>query len=267
VSRLIHDFERETGLALFDREGGKLALRDEALQLYREVERLYLGLDGIARAAEDIRAANHKALRLVAVPSLAGPPLLDVTGALLAARRGMSLLLDVESTSFIAAALVNRNYDLGLCFASPRLSESITEPLCEAQAILAVPPGHPLAGREGITLAELGEERLLLPGRKTPLRQAFDALCTQQGVTVRHPAESSIANCLALAARGAGVALVDPLAAAAARIPLGLGRLAPDLTVSYIAARPPGAPRSRLVEDIVAAAGDHIRATLSALAL
>src|SRR5471030_2522228 len=55
VSRLIRDFEYAVDLKLFDRDGRGLIPRDDAIKLYREVERLYLGLEHISRIAEEIR--------------------------------------------------------------------------------------------------------------------------------------------------------------------------------------------------------------------
>ncbi|GAB7212463.1 hypothetical protein OS31_39730 [Dickeya oryzae] len=71
VSRLIKDFEYAVKLKLFDRDGRGLEPREEALKLFREIERLYLGLDHILRVADDIRHAKGSVLRIGAVSALA----------------------------------------------------------------------------------------------------------------------------------------------------------------------------------------------------
>lgn len=58
VSRLIRDFEIAVDLRLFDRDGRRLVARAEAIRLYREVERFYLGLDHIGAIADDIRGSR-----------------------------------------------------------------------------------------------------------------------------------------------------------------------------------------------------------------
>ncbi|MGY8669090.1 LysR family transcriptional regulator, partial [Bradyrhizobium sp. UFLA05-109] len=58
VSRLIRDLEEIVEITLFERVASRLVPTAEGTRLFREVERLYLGLDQIAQAAEDIR--RHK---------------------------------------------------------------------------------------------------------------------------------------------------------------------------------------------------------------
>src|SRR6266852_2026092 len=55
VSRLMRDMELNLGLTLFRRRKGGLQPTEEALALYAEVERSFVGVDKIARAAVRIR--------------------------------------------------------------------------------------------------------------------------------------------------------------------------------------------------------------------
>src|SRR5262245_31811929 len=73
VSRLIRDLEAAVRVPLFERQGTRLVPTPEASQLFREVERLYLGLDQIAQAADDIRQHKNIVLRIASVTSLVRP--------------------------------------------------------------------------------------------------------------------------------------------------------------------------------------------------
>jgi DNA-binding transcriptional LysR family regulator len=251
VSRLIRDFEFATELSLFDREGSRLLIRAEAIELYREVERLYIGLDGIGRAADDIRTAKGKALRMVAVPSLASQCLQEVVADLAVSHKSLSVVFDVESTAFVIDMMTSHQYDLGFAFGSPRLAGLPVETLAEAYAVAAFPIDHEFAERDFITVDMLANTRLLLPGRKTPLRQALDAQCAATGFQISNAIETSIINCCGLAARGTGVAIVDPLIATEFSGTLLTRRIEPRISVTYVAVRPPNAPKSRLLESII----------------
>src|SRR5689334_11897617 len=69
VTRLIQDLQRSLGLPLFVRRGSRLVPTEEALALYREVERQFVGLDRIARAARDLKEGRAGTLRIAALPA------------------------------------------------------------------------------------------------------------------------------------------------------------------------------------------------------
>ena len=81
ISRLVRDLETELGLKLFERNGAHIVPTAEALILYQDVERLFVGSDRIRDSARAIRDRRSGSLRIAevyqrvnATPSaLAGP--------------------------------------------------------------------------------------------------------------------------------------------------------------------------------------------------
>jgi len=71
VSRLVAELERRIGFALFERRGRRLSPTAEAQQLYREIERLQLGVERVAQVAADIKLQRAGAVRLAVLPALA----------------------------------------------------------------------------------------------------------------------------------------------------------------------------------------------------
>lgn len=57
ISRLITQLERETGLLLFQRSGVRLIPTSEGNAFFREVERAYVGLQGLTNAASRSRTS------------------------------------------------------------------------------------------------------------------------------------------------------------------------------------------------------------------
>ena len=55
VSRLIRELQEALELKLFERRGARRVPTNEAVSLYREVERSYVGMERIAQAAKELR--------------------------------------------------------------------------------------------------------------------------------------------------------------------------------------------------------------------
>jgi DNA-binding transcriptional LysR family regulator len=251
VSRLIRDLEQATALTLFERQGARLVPTLEATHWYREVERLYLGLDQLARAADDIRRHKNVVLRIASVTSLVRPYLhraiLDIVGS----RFDLPLVIDVENSRHIWEMVEQHRYDLGFAFGAPHMSEKTALPLHTSQAVAAVAPGHRLASREVITPAELGGERVLMPGRNSPLRLALERAFANQDHAPASTMETSMLNCCCFAASNIGVGIVDRSSIVASGADLVAIPFRPGIEVSYFAVRPSGAARMPVLEHLI----------------
>ena len=71
VSRLIRDLEDRLDLSLFGRRGGRVVATREAHELWTEVERSFIGLGAIERAAAQIRQGYRATLTIAAAPAIA----------------------------------------------------------------------------------------------------------------------------------------------------------------------------------------------------
>jgi len=65
VSRLVKDLEYETRLNLFERSGGRLVATGDAMALYREIDRSFVGLERIAGLARDLRESVSPTWRAI----------------------------------------------------------------------------------------------------------------------------------------------------------------------------------------------------------
>jgi DNA-binding transcriptional LysR family regulator len=251
VSRLIRDLEMSVGLKLFEREGSRLTPSSEAISLFREVDRLYIGLDQIARAASDIRTHKNIVLRIATVPSLVQPYLRSVISEMLEVQAELPLIIDVESTSHIVEMIAANRYDVGFIYGSTRSMGTSVEKLYTTRAIAAVSPNHELARHKEVTLEDLCEFRVLIPGRKTPLRTEFDRILVRQEMAPLTTVETSMLNCCYLAASGSGVAIVDPVTAMGAEVKLMHKPFTPEISISYLAIRPPQSAKNQIVDYLI----------------
>lgn len=251
VSRLIRDLEDAVEMSLFERAGARLMPTAEGTQFYREVERLYLGLDQLSQAANDIRQHKNTVLRIASVTSLMHPflrrAILDVVGN----RMDVPLVIEVENSRYIWDMVDKNRYDLGLVFAAPQMSDKNAVALHSAHAVAALAPDHRLAKRKVITPVDLIEERVLMPGRNSPLRMALDRAFSHEEHQPLSTMETSMLNCSYFASAGMGVGIVDKTTLRSSGVDCIAIPFEPSIQVSYFAIRPTSSTRNALLEDII----------------
>lgn len=259
VSRLIRDLEEIVQMTLFERVGARLVPTAEATQLHREVERLYLGLDQIAQAADDIRLHKNTVLRIGSVTSLVRPYLHRAIVDTIGNRQDIPLVIDVENSRHIWDMVEQNRYDLGLVFSSPRMADKNAVLLHSSDAVAAMPQSHRLASRPSITPTDLLEERVLIPGRNSPLRMVLDRAFSQEEHQPLSTMETSMLNCCYFAAAGMGVGIVDHTSLRAADAQVVAIPFEPRIEVSYYAIRPVGAQRIAILDELIARMQEMMR--------
>lgn len=251
VSRLIRDLEDIVQMTLFERVGARLVPTAEATQFYREVERLYLGLDQIAQAADDIRLHKNTVLRIGSVTSLVRPYLHNAIIDVIGERLDIPLVIDVENSRYIWDMVDQNRYDLGLVFGSPRMADKNAVLLHSSNAVAAMTSDHRLASRPVVTPADLLDERVLLPGRNSPLRLALDRAFSVEEHQPISSMETSMLNCCYFAAAGMGIGIVDHASLRAADAKVVAIPFEPRIEVSYYAIRPAGAQRIAVLDQLI----------------
>ncbi|KHN54451.1 LysR family transcriptional regulator [Pectobacterium fontis] len=262
VSRLIKDFEDALDLKLFDRDGRGLIPRAEAMKLYREVERLYLGLEHIGLIADEIRHAKGSILRIAAVQPLSFLCSDQVLPTLLTKYPNVSLFLDIESSSHITNAITENHYDVGFIFGQTSIKGLEAEPLAETRAVAVLAVNHPLTTADEITLADLANTRAILPGRTTPLRAQIDIATRREQIYLHNPIETSMVNGCVLAARNVGIGVVDFITAQNSPSPVIIKPFNPDIKMAYCAVYAPQNPRSQVVNHITQVMKEKIAESL-----
>lgn len=252
VSRLLRDMEAQIGFTLFERDGNRLTPREEALILFREVERVFVGLDHISRVARDIGAVKGGIIRVGTVTSLNG---ICVREALIAfARRfpSVTVIFDTENTERVFDLTAMRHYDIGLVYHQQDRAGLPGEVIGHGDAVAVLPFGHPLVDRDEVHLSDLAAYRIILPGRRAPLRLALNGVLAVAGINLQTPIEASLSNCCVLTAHGVGMAVVDPLVAAEFVDQLVVKPFRPRIPLSYQIVRSPQAARSQLTDEFSA---------------
>ncbi|MFE9658832.1 MULTISPECIES: LysR family transcriptional regulator [unclassified Streptomyces] len=211
LSRAMVRLEQDLGVDLFARRGRTLALTPAGRTFLTSVER---ALDGIGRAAEEVRADTDPASGKVAFGFLHTLGTETVPGLIRAFRADHPRIRFSLVQNYGEAMLERlRAGELDLCLTSPvpDAPDLAARRLDEQRLRLVVPDDHRLAGRRRIRLAEAADETFVTLEEGYGLRRITDDLCAAAGFRPRVAFEGEEAETLrGLVQAGLGVALLPP---------------------------------------------------------
>lgn len=214
ISRLIRDFELAVGFKLFQRQGTHLVATSEALFLLSEVERCFIGLDKLARAAEDIRNLQTGRLNIAATPALSSTSLAKAIARLRTERGNVSISIQSYQSLVICEMVSRHQVDIGVGVSPRDYPGVIWEPLPPLFAVCAVPRTHALAGRTVIDVSDVANEQFIVRSGPSQLRARIDSMLAASGTRSKPLMECSLTSTMcALVAEGVGLSIVDPFTA------------------------------------------------------
>ncbi|TAJ82493.1 LysR substrate-binding domain-containing protein [Reyranella sp.] len=214
VSRMIRDFQHHVGLALFERRGTRLVPTSEALSLYAEVERSFVGLERIAKTATEIRTRRTGFLRIAAMPALANGFLPRFAGKFAAEHPKLDLVLSGLVSHAVLTAVVQGQCDLGFAETSFEHTAVRVERMPKAPYVAVLPQGHRLANKARLRPKDFEGESFVSLGHSGISRFRIDRLFAEHDVNRVLRIETPLSEiACAFVASGAGVALCEPFTA------------------------------------------------------
>jgi len=214
VSRLIRDLQHHLGLTLFERRGTGLIPTSEALSLYAEVERAFVGLERIAETATELRTRRAGYLRIAALPALANGFLPRFVGRFLAERPKLNIVLSGLVSHAVVTAVAQGQCDLGFAESSIEHAAVQLEHMPTAPYVAVLPQGHRLARKAKLRPEDFDGESFISLGPSTVSRFRIDRLFAERGVERIMRIETPLSEiACALAGSGVGVALCEPFTA------------------------------------------------------
>jgi DNA-binding transcriptional LysR family regulator len=216
LSRELARLEQLLGYALFDRISGRLRPTARALALMQEVERSFVGLEHIANRAHELRTLTSGRLQLACLPALAHALLPQALARFQKALPEAQVSVVPLESPWLEQALSEQRFDLGLSEAANAPTGVTLMPLLQANEVAVLPAGHSLCRNARLTPNDFAGARFISLAEGDVYRQAIDTMFAERGV-VRHmvlETQSAVAVC-AMVQQGLGVAIVNPLTAAA----------------------------------------------------
>ena len=253
ISRLITQLERETGLLLFQRSGVRLIPTSEGNAFFREVERAYVGLQGLSNAAAQIKNLGSGRLRIAAMPSAGLTLVPHVIKRFQALRPEVTVSLHVNTSGTINHWTSSQFCDLGVAVYRSEASTCEVEMLSEVAAVCVMPAGHRLAKKRVLKAEDFqGEPFISLchgDGTRAQMDEAFDRVGVERVLAIE--AQYS-AICCEMVRCGMGVTLAHPIVALDFAGPgIEIRPFKPAVMFPTYLLYPPHQPRDRLTLEFV----------------
>lgn len=253
VSRSISRLEKETGLKLFERLPGQLIPTADAIALFEEVQRSFLGLQRLTEAAGRIQRSGSGLLRVGAVQTLSLSLIPRAVKRFGDAFPEVSLAIQTSHSDVLSGWVREHTCDIAV-ISHPHEEESLQrEVLYTVDGVCVMHATHRLAQKTIVTPEDLVGERFITFPRGDPPRTEMDRILFDAGVTVPAAIETSYsAITCSLVMQGVGVAVVNPYVAREYfHGNLVARRFAPAPRHKAVMIFPKGKPLGRPVENFV----------------
>ncbi len=181
LSTQIRKLEERLGLTLVERSARQTILTPAGEEIATRAREILNGVQDIHDIAARNRQGGPGRLCLGVFPTL-GPYILPALVPRIASRfPGVQLQLVEEKSELLQDRLHGGQLDAALLALPIHDGGLQVERLFDEPFLLAVPPAHPLAGRESVSVDDLAEQRLMLLEDGHCLRDQALSLCHQSG--------------------------------------------------------------------------------------
>lgn len=260
VSRELARLEQLLGMPLFERVRGRLQPTAQALALFEEVQRSYVGLERIVSTAARLRQFAQGQLSLVCLPAFSHALLPGACARFLARHPGVGVAIAQQESPYLEECLAAQSYDLGLGERDSAPSGTRQSLLIELDEVCVLPEGHPLLGKRVLQLKDFTGQPFISLAPDDPYRLLVDRLFDEQGVQRRQAVEThSAVSVCAMVKHGLGLAIVNPLTAMEQAGPgLAIRPLAVSIPFRVHLVRPLHRPANPLVDRFVQALREEV---------
>jgi DNA-binding transcriptional LysR family regulator len=207
LSEQMRSLEAQLGATLFERSSRGVTLTDVGAVLLREARPVLAQADRAVEAVRRAARGEQGALRVGFLSSVANHVMPPIVRAFRARHPGIALETEDVAIGSLVEGLREGRLDAGL--SRPPLVDDLESEIVLREPVAAVlPEGHPLAGRDELTLADLADEPWVLTPRTSwpPWHRKYDEDFARAGYRPRVVQRgTSPQNLLALVAAGVGV--------------------------------------------------------------
>jgi DNA-binding transcriptional LysR family regulator len=216
LSRELARLEYVLGFTLFDRVRGRVRPTARALALMQEVERSFVGLEQISARALELRTVSEGRLRMACLPALAHALAPLALAQLHRSHPDIRVSVIPLEPPWLEQAMSEQRFDLGLSETTEAPNGVVLRTLLTINEVAVLPAGHRLCSKSVLTPQDFANERFISLAESDAYRHAIDAMFSNAGVKRRTMLETASAvSVCAMVQEGLGLAIVNPLTAAA----------------------------------------------------
>lgn len=215
VSKTIQQLERSVGFALFDRTKGRMIPTPEGQLLHKEVARSFAGIIQLRQTAARIRDFGSGKLRIACLSALSTSVVPLALKAFQERHPNVAITYQTRLSSEVRDLVASGQFDLGLAADEVDISGVDAVPFCRYKAVIAIPPGHPLASKSMIRPVDLNGVSFIALSPEDTTRQEADAILMKHHAHPRIVLETPFStNVCAMVLAGLGCGLANPVTAA-----------------------------------------------------
>jgi DNA-binding transcriptional LysR family regulator len=211
VSAHVAHLERELDTTLVDRQTGRLTV--EGTAVVARARRVQAELDSIRADVARLGTELSGDVRFGVIGTTARWLVAGLLDGLRENHPRIHTVVVEASTTSLSLQLLSGHLDLAVVNLPADDVELATEQLFEEDLVLVAPHDHPLAQRDRVTLAQLGDYPLLLSAPGTALRDELEVQAARAGVRLQPQAElDGVRLAASLAFQGFGAAVLPATA-------------------------------------------------------
>ncbi|MGC5015890.1 LysR family transcriptional regulator [Streptosporangium sp. DT93] len=211
ISSQIRQLENDLGATLIDRSGRSATLTAVGEVVLDHARSVLAATESLRNAVDEMNGLVRGRLVVGMVTACTVTPLFDALASFHLAHPGVEISLIEDDSRRLVEYVRDGTVDLALIGAADRppgdldSQQIISEPI-----VAAVPAGHPLAGRDGVTLAELNAYPIVCLPEGTGIRAVLDQVSAARGLRPAIALQASAPTAVIdLAERGLGVAVLS----------------------------------------------------------
>lgn len=185
ISQRVHALERDLGVTLFHREGGRVSLTEAGKRLHGYATRI-IGLHHEARAEVTATLTQLTGELSLAASSVPGEHILPaVLSAFGQKYPHVRVRATITDSGLVFDHVEHGQAQLGLVGMTRDNPHLEIRPFAHDEMVLVVPKNHQLAMKESVTIDELRGERLILRESGSGSRQCLEQALASAGRTIR----------------------------------------------------------------------------------
>lgn len=211
ISAQIRRLEHDLGAILIDRSGRSAGLTAVGQVAFDHARAVLAAVEALQQAVDELNGLVRGRLVVGMVTACTVGPLFEALASFHRAHPGVEVSLIEGDSADLVESVRAGTVDLALIGAAGQAPEDLDGRLVISEAIVAaVPPGHPLAGEKGVTLAQLSAYPVICLPKGTGIRAVLDQVSAARGLTLTVALQASApAAVMNLAGRGLGVAVLS----------------------------------------------------------
>ncbi len=157
LSRSIHRLEEELEVTLFERQRNKLTFNEDGLHALEYARRIM----DLSHEMKDALVSAAKARRTISIGSIAPAPMWIITPEISRLHPEMTIQSELTTRDKLDQGLKEGTYQIIITNDPSADRDTICMEYCEEDLYVALPPAHPLASRDQLSLSDLNGQSIL----------------------------------------------------------------------------------------------------------